>query len=250
MDTKHNVREIVFSTKQTVRLEDYPIPDIDQDAMFAKIFHIARPFTMTGKEAMFALYEAVRYVSALGISGDFVECGVWRGGSALVAALTFRELGDPRRLWLYDTFEGMTAPTEVDVDRDGGRAADYIERYGDDGHWCYAGLDEVRATFSDLGFDAESVTFVQGDVLQTLLEAKPETAAIVRLDTDWYESTRLEMELLYPRLQPGGVLIIDDYGHWAGSRLAVDEYFADRPRPLLNRTTPAVRMAIKPNVNV
>jgi hypothetical protein len=246
MDSQHTAREIVFSTKQSVTLQDYPVPDIDRDELFLKIFNLARPFTMTGKEAMYALYEAVRYVSALGIPGDFVECGVWRGGSALVAALTFRELGDPRRLWLYDTFEGMTPPTDVDVDRDGGRAADYIAQYGDNGRWCYAGLQEVRETFSALGFDEQIVTFVQGDVLQTLPAICPERAAIIRLDTDWYESTRLEMELLYPRLQPGGVLIIDDYGHWEGSRLAVDEYFSNHPRPLLNRTTPAVRTAVKP----
>ncbi|MBW8892412.1 MAG: class I SAM-dependent methyltransferase [Burkholderiales bacterium] len=248
MDSKHDVRQIVFSTKQSVGLQDYPIPDIDRDEIFSRIFALARPYTMTGKEAMYALYQAVRYVSELKIPGDFVECGVWRGGSALVAALTFRELHDPRRLWLYDTFEGMTAPTDIDVDLDGGRAADYIELYGDDGRWCYAGLDEVRSTFAGLGFEEPTVTFIKGDVLQTLPGNLPDTAAIVRLDTDWYESTRLEMELLYPRLRPGGVLIIDDYGHWEGSRRAVDEYFANGPRPLLNRTTPAVRMAVKPHI--
>ena len=79
---------------------------------------------------------------------------------------------------------------------------------------------------------SKNVKLIQGDVAETLLESKnlPEKIAILRLDTDWYESTRIELERLYPLLEPGGVLIIDDYGHFDGARKAVDEYFkAERP---------------------
>ena len=243
MSEGRRARQISFSTKHSVSLEDYPVPDIDRDPVFTRIFEEAREFTMTGKETMFALYEAVRYACTRGISGDFVECGVWRGGSALVAALTMRELGDMRLLYLYDTFEGMTAPTAHDVDLEGGRAADYIDQYGDEGRWCYADERDVRHVFESRGF-GDQIRIVRGDVLQTLQVVRPQSISVLRLDTDWYESTKLELELLYPLLSPGGVLIIDDYGHWEGSRAAVDEYFSGRHRPLLSRITPAVRMAV------
>lgn len=241
----NHVREIVFSTKHKLELHDYPIPDIDADYAFTELFRLARDFSMTGKDAMFALYQSVRYVVESDIPGAIVECGVWRGGSALLAALTLRKLGAERPIYLYDTFEGMTRPSAADVDVEGGRASDYIAEYGDDGKWCYASVDEVRATFDSHGFGSE-VVLVAGDVADTLrTDVSAEQIAVLRLDTDWYESTKLEMELLYPKLSSGGVLIVDDYGHWRGSQQAVDEYFATRRRPLLNRVNNQVRLAIK-----
>ena len=237
--------DIVLSTKMKLELHDYPIKDIDSDEVFSSIFNKARPFTMTGKEAMFALYDAVRYIVRNDIPGDIVECGVWRGGSALLAALTLRELGVKRPIWLYDTFDGKTAPTEKDIDREGQSASAYIEEYGDAGKWCYADLNDVRNTFASYGFNNEDVHFVQGDVLQSLPETHPRNVSLLRLDTDWYASTKIELEILYPRLSQYGILIVDDYGYWAGSRAAVDEYFEKGPMPLLSRVTDQVRLAVK-----
>ena len=139
----------------------------------------------------------------------------------------------------------MTAPSAADVDVDGGQADQYIAEYSDDGKWCYASLQEVRDRFDRHGF-GNKIVFVAGDVAETLSTHPPaEPLAILRLDTDWYESTRLEMELLYPRLSNGGVLIVDDYGYWRGSRQAVDEYFARHRAPLLNRVNNQVRLGIK-----
>lgn len=238
-------RDIVFSRNHSAQLEDYPIPDIDADPIFREIFLKTRDYTMTGKLAMHALYEAVRYVCRSQIAGDFVECGTWRGGSALLAALTFESEGVSRGLDVYDTFQGMPPPTEHDVDMEGQSASAYMEQYSDETGWCYAGLDEVRATFSSHGFGEDKVRFIKGDVLETLKSDVPETISILRLDTDWYESTRFELETLYPRLSVGGVLIVDDYGYWQGSRKAVDEYFATRRTPLLMRVNEQVRLAIK-----
>jgi hypothetical protein len=245
VEPDNHTRDIVYSTKHQTELQDYSIADIDNDPTFTKLFRMSRDYSMTGKDAMFALYQSVRYVVESEVEGAIVECGVWRGGSALLAALTLRELESERPIFLYDTFEGMTPPSARDIDVEGGHADDYIERYGDDGKWCYAGLEEVEATFRQHGFGAE-VSLIKGDVANTLRTHAPSgSVSLLRLDTDWYDSTKLEMEILYPKLSVGGVLIIDDYGHWQGSRAAVDEYFAHTRRPLLNRVNNQVRLAIK-----
>lgn len=238
-------RSIIYSKSHDAQLVDYPIRDIDADESFMELFEKARDYTMTGKDAMFALHNACRYIHASGIPGDFVECGAWMGGSAILAGLTFQALGEPRCLWLYDTFEGMTAPTEADVDVNGATASSLMETYADETGWCYASLEQVKKNFSDVELPTDTVRFVKGDVMESLKTDLPEQISVLRLDTDWYESTRLELELLYPRLSPGGVLIIDDYGYWSGSRKATDEYFSGIRAPMLNRVNDQVRLCIK-----
>jgi hypothetical protein len=97
------------------------------------------------------------------------------------------------------------------------------------------------------GYPADRLHLVQGKVEDTLPGAAPARIALLRLDTDWYESTRHELVHLYPRLVPNGVLIIDDYGDWVGAKEAVDEYFAAQPfQPFLSRMDHTGRLAIKP----
>jgi hypothetical protein len=203
---------------------------------------------MTSPERMYALYESVRYIVAAGIPGDIVECGVWRGGSSVMAAVTLAEIGATRRLWLYDTFEGMPPPGEHDVRYSGEHARASLkseERVaGAANDWAWATLDDVRANLAATGH--ADVEYVVGRVEETIPANAPGQIALLRLDTDWYESTRHELEQLYPRLAEGGVLIIDDYGHWQGARRAVDEYFANRPI-LLNRIDYTGRIAVKPD---
>ena len=96
------------------------------------------------------------------------------------------------------------------------------------------------------GYDIARTHFVAGDVEQTIPGVVPEQISLLRLDTDWYESTRHELKHLYPRLIRGGVLIIDDYGHWKGARQAVDEYLAETgAKLLLNRIDYTGRAAVK-----
>ncbi|OCP37484.1 TylF/MycF/NovP-related O-methyltransferase [Ensifer sp. LC163] len=236
---------VEYSTKHNAELNDYPINDIDDDENFYALFLKCRPYTMTSKEAMYALYKAVEYVVRGNLSGAFVECGVWKGGSALLAAHAFHLFErSAREIWLYDTFEGMSEPTEVDVDVTGTTAKQYMDVYGDDGKWCYAGLESVKSVFADEGLHT-GVNFIQGDVVETLKHQRPNSISILRLDTDWYESTRAELEYLYDLVVPGGVLIFDDYGHWRGSRQAVDEFFSSRTPLYLQRIDPGVRLAIK-----
>lgn len=238
-------RIVRFSKKHAVFFEDRPEPDIDRDVAFLELFAQVRKYSMTDKSAMYALYTAARYLVDSNIPGDFVECGVWRGGSALLAGLVLQHRGiRDRSLYLYDTFEGMSAPTEVDVDMNGHSAAAFIQTYRDENGWCYASLEDVRAIFQEQRFDFET-RLIKGDVAETLAAARPTKIALLRLDTDWYASTKAELEQLYPRLSVGGVLIVDDYGHWAGARRAVDEYFSRVPAPLLVRVNYSVRLAIK-----
>lgn len=190
----------------------------------------ARPFTMTADESLFSLIEAVRYAIRHDVAGAVVECGVWRGGSMMAAGLTLQQLGSTdRHLYLYDTYEGMTAPSNEDVMLHANvAAADLLDAtaVGDGANvWCVSALDEVRAAIQSIGYPPNLCHYVMGDVEATLPGQAPEgPIAVLRLDTDWYQSTRHELEHLIPRLSPGAVLIIDDYWHWGGCRKAVDEY--------------------------
>jgi O-methyltransferase len=211
-----------------------------------------RPHTMTSPERVISLIRAVEHITRQAIPGDLVECGVWRGGSMMAAAKTLLRLGDvSRTLHLFDTFEGMPPPTDVDrAAADGTLAADLLEAEANDRetsvNWAVAGLDLVRANVGSVGYPADRVNYVVGKVEDTIPRAAPERIALLRLDTDWYESTRHELIHLYPRLVPGGLLIVDDYGHWGGARRAVDEYLEEAKIPLfLSRIDYTGRIAVK-----
>jgi hypothetical protein len=182
------------------------------------------------------------------VPGDVVECGVWKGGSMMVCALTILDAQQRRNLWLFDTFEGMSPPTEDDVDLYGRQAANLLEQ--DDREtgsvWALGTLDEVKTNIESTGYPKELVRYVKGRVEDTIPGSAPERIALLRLDTDWYESTYHELVNLYSRLSLGGVLIIDDYGHWRGSRKATDQYFAEQGiHPLLHRIDYTGRILVK-----
>ena len=212
-----------------------------------QIIKSVEPYTMTGPLALWSLLTAAEYVNSTGIPGDIVECGVWRGGSSMLAKIVCDQAGASRKFHLFDTFEGMPQPKAVDIFRDGTSAMEIFRRYQKHGknEFCYASLEEVKENFAGLGLLDENVTFVKGKVEKTLSNEKnlPAKIAILRLDTDWYDSTKKELEVLYPRLVKGGVLIIDDYGYWQGARKAVDEYFTEPV--LMHRVDKSVRLIVK-----
>lgn len=220
------------------------LPADFQDVEIA-IFREVRSWTLTTPERIYALIQAVRYISANSIPGAIVECGVWKGGSMAAAARTLIAAGDMRRdLYLFDTFQGMPAPTSMDVEYSGKTAADVIASEPE--KLCVAPLDTVRAVMRGTGYPAERIHFVQGRVEDTIPEAAPESIGLLRLDTDWYESTKHELVHLFPRVSKSGVVIIDDYGHWKGARRACDEYFSEQHIPiLLNRIDYTGRIAVK-----
>lgn len=213
------------------------------------------PYTMTTPAQRLALIDAVRYCVARGIPGAFAECGVWLGGSVLAMILTLQQLSaSDREIYLFDTFEGMTTPTELDVSQFEDPALKTWRRAVRSGERPWGGLfgpevfseDRVRSLLLATGYPSRLLRFVGGRVEETLPAHAPPQLALLRLDTDWYESTRHEMEHLFPRLSVGGVLIVDDYGHWQGARRAVDEYFGARHPPvLLHRIDYTARIAIK-----
>jgi O-methyltransferase len=236
------------------------IPAEYDDDLRATIKRVRR-HTLSSAARVAALCDSVAYVVENNIEGDIVECGVWKGGSMMAVALTLLRLGDTDRdLYLFDTFSGMAEPGEQDAPSpyDGyspqRRWRRNKERSGiDDGGsgWAAVGEAQVREAMGSTGYPPERVHLVKGMVEDTVPVQAPERLALLRLDTDWYASTKHELEQLYPRLSDGGVLIIDDYGHYEGARRAVDEYFemADH-RVLLNRIDYTGRVAVKQRVGV
>ena len=208
-------------------------------------------YTMTSPQRLINTLKSCQYVIENNIPGDFVECGVWRGGNGILAKKVFEYLGSNKNVWMFDTFQGMTAPTSVDVAAITQVSAEsnFLDNQKDThNEWCFASLEDVQKNCADAGLDASSFRFIKGDVCDTLKKPKniPTEISVLRLDTDWYESTKAELEILYPKLSDKGVLIIDDYGHWEGAKKAVDEYFSSQPyKPLFNVIDRTGRSAIK-----
>jgi O-methyltransferase len=220
----------------------------DYDEAAREILRAVAPYTMAHHSKLFALICAARYVNEHRIPGDVVECGVWRGGAMQAVARAFHSVGDTSRdLHLFDTFEGMPSPTEQDVRHDGVPAANLLARASRHrAIWAVASLEDAQEGFTHVPYPAEKIRYVKGRVEETIPEQAPEHISILRLDTDWYESTRHELEHLYPRLVSGGVLFIDDYGYWQGSRLATDEFLGRTKERLFLVRTGSGRVAVKP----
>jgi hypothetical protein len=215
----------------------------------------AHTYSLLSPERLIANVDAIDHVVHRGIPGAIVECGVWRGGSMLVMIRALQHHGrEDRDLYLFDTFDGMTLPSAADTSRFDGSALTAWHDARETGGVPWDAyfrpevfsFDQVRDLIASTGYPEERVHFVVGRVEDTLPDRAPDEIALLRLDTDWYESTKHELEHLYPRIAPGGVLIIDDYGHWDGCRRAVDEYFStEHARPLFSRIDYTGRMAVK-----
>lgn len=226
-------------------------PLVMSDEQFLSSYNLCKQFTMTSFEKIFALYKATEYVSQAKIVGDIVECGVWKGGSSMVIAKTMYDLHDThRKIYLYDTYLGMAKPSEVDtlVGRIDVHARDIWSTQVDNNHnnWCYSPIQEVRRNMALTRYPKNKLVFVKGKVENTIPKVCPKNIALLRLDTDWYESTIHELNHLFNLVSPGGVIIVDDYGRWSGSKKAVDEFFSgNNINILLNRIDEEGRIGIK-----
>jgi O-methyltransferase len=216
-----------------------------------KLLKKVRSFTMTSDERVAVLESAVRHV-VKHYPGVFVECGVARGGSMMAIAYTLLDLGvTDRDLYLYDTFEGMPEPDDSDRGRFGEPAHRSWRKRRDaagQSTWINHDIEEVRHNIAATGYPENRLHFIKGKVEDTLPASAPQgPIALLRLDTDWYASTRAELDHLYPRLARGGVLIVDDYFRWQGARKAADEYLADHEIPMfLARIDDSSVVGIKP----
>ena len=223
----------------------------DMEAEFLKIWEKTKQYTMISIERGYNIFKAAEYVVKNNIAGDFVECGVWKGGACMIMAETLLKLGkQDRKIVLYDTFAGMTEPDENDcISWTGKNMKERWNKSRDEkGNYLWAaGIDEVRKNMLSTGYPEELIEFHKGDVCKILDNEKPLSVSLLRLDTDWYESTKKELETLYPLLKQNGVLIIDDYGHFTGAKKAVDEYFSGKNSPTiyLSRIDYTGRVGIK-----
>jgi hypothetical protein len=183
--------ELTRTSEVSVPSADLEFP-VDFDADTIATIRAVQGYTMTSPERIYALCQAVTYVVRHGIPGDIVECGVWRGGSMMAATRTLRQLGDEsREIYLFDTFEGMPKPTEEDVDWQGVSA---LQRWDNEHRGrlnpeALATAREVEAAMARTGYPREKVRLVKGMVEQTVPRFAPDTISILRLDTDYYEST-------------------------------------------------------------
>ena len=223
----------------------YSRSSLDFDELKIRIFHSVKNYTMTSPERIDALIEATKYIVREKIDGAFVECGVWKGGSVMAMVLTLKEMGEIRELYLYDTFSGMSAPSDVDGDEalkifSENRTSENSSKL------LFSPVEEVEKNIFDTGYPKEKCHFIKGKVEDTIPKTIPQKIALLRLDTDFYESTKHELVHLFPRLTPRGVIILDDYGRWQGAKKAVDEYIAENKLCIfLNRIDDQGRMAIK-----
>jgi len=221
---------------------------IRKDQEFMEIYSFVKDYTMTSIEKIYALYQSVKYIITNNIPGDFVECGVWRGGSAMAMALTLKTLGAERDIYLYDLFGAPVLETLKVEDYKGD--IEVVEE-GEQPELWKVSLAEVKNNLKTTGYPDGRFVFAEGPVEKTLPLILPSQISLLRLDTDFYESTYLELKYLYPKLSFNGVLIIDDYGQYFECKRAVDQFFDEnRTHVLLNRIDLGGRIGIKVRTNI
>jgi hypothetical protein len=261
-DSRMRLEELLAASNRSEAARYYDITDDEQ-----KLIADLRPLAATSLESLVSTLRAVQYVLDAGIPGALLECGVFNGAQvALMLRVLLHNGVTDRDVYAYDTFSGMPEPGTEDVCVQVAGSLDspppgtparaiWTSLRRDDGSsgWVNTPIDQVQALLAGTGYPMDRVHLVAGKVEDTLPAQAPAKVALMRLDTDFYRSTRHELECLYPRLSLGGVMFIDDYGAFAGARLATDNYFAELGLPvLLARVDPTVRLMVKvlPNPRV
>lgn len=220
---------------------------------FTDIYNVISQYTMVPPDSLYSLYKSVLYIEKNKIKGNIVECGVWKGGCCMLIALVLKKMGNTsRKIFMYDTYEGMTEPTSKDVNNAGDKALDCYKEMKETNtfrngitNWAECSLDIVKENLKKVDYPEENIIFVKGKIEDTIPQIMPDEISLLRLDTDWYESTLHELKYLYPLLSKNGVLIQDDYYCWLGSKNAVDEYFEKENISLLFHKIATNIIAIK-----
>jgi len=200
-----------------------------------KLIKEIKNYTMNGSLRIWALIVAFKSILQNNIEGDFVETGVWKGGNLILIQKLIEKYDiKEKKIIGYDTFEGFPKGTNFDKDFKNVNAEDYFlskdNVENSDSFNSSVSINDVKRNFNDNSKINNNLILIKGKTQESLLDEKniPKKISLIRLNTSFYESTKIELEILYPRLQKGGYLIIDDYGFWQGSRKAVDDYFNDK----------------------
>ena len=222
-----NLREF---HKKVKFVKDIPLSDFFN---FQKLLLVKKvyPYTMVSYQRLSNVYDLAELAENNKIDGAFVECGVWKGGCAAVMAFVAEKAKSNRKVWLFDSFEGLPEPTI----EDGNMAKDYANNKASGKlktiNECVSSLEDVKEVFFKiLKINPRNIAIKKGWFQNTLPIAKNEIGPIfiLRLDGDWYESTKCCLDNLYDSVVSGGYIIIDDYGYWEGSRGALDKFFKER----------------------
>ena len=201
-----------------------------------ELLNVCSNYSMTGHDRMYSLIKSIEFIDQNNVDGDFVECGVWKGGNLIIFQKYVKKLNLNKKIYAYDTFEGMPKPAEIDKNFEGESASiqlDKLDKKNVDRKKniliADCSLEDVKNNFEKHTF-SNNLICIKGKVENTLknTENLPNKISILRLDTDWYSSTKKELEVLYPLLEKNGILLVDDYGYWQGARKAVDEFFKDK----------------------
>ena len=233
---KNFIKDII---KKSLSFFDYNL--INENQKIIELTHnekelidLVKSYSMTPQIRIYNLIKALKHINQKKILGDYVECGVWKGGNIILFKKIIELTNDSsRKIFAYDTFEGMTEPDENDFDISKNLNAKILMKKDKDKKtniWGVCSLEDVKSNIQANVKNVDNIKFIKGPVEKTLdiQENLPEKISLLRLDTDWYSSTKKELEILYKKVSPGGVIIIDDYGHWGGSKKAVDEFFLDK----------------------
>ena len=201
--------------------------NLEKVNLFIKAF----PYTMVGYKRLSNVYELSKKVVKSNLQGDFVECGVWKGGCSAVMGFVAQKEGRGRKTWLFDSFEGLPEPGKEDGDLAKTYSENKMQGQMKTINKCVGPMEDVKKIIFDiLKLNKENIKLKKGWFQDTLPLAKEkiEKISILRLDGDWYESTKVCLDNLYDNVSAGGYVVIDDYGHWEGAKKALNEFFEQR----------------------
>ena len=220
---KDFIKKIVRSFGyKVINAKDYELETISK--YNKKLIKDYSEYTMCSDVKILSLIKAFEYINKFKIPGDFVECGIFTGGNLMLLKKLLHKYKLKKKIYGYDTFSGMTNASIYDIKIDGTNA---LKKQLTTKNWVSCSLESVKKNFKKKNLPLTNIKFVKGKVEETLKISRnlPKKISLLRLDTDFYESTKAELKYLYPLLSKGGVLLIDDYGSWLGQKKAVDEYF-------------------------
>lgn len=226
----------LFNQENGLQAESRTVRQSFASYSFEQLLPLVKPWAMVRESQIKFGWDAVMQINRNKVSGDIVECGVWKGGMTMAMVFANQRDNTERKFWLFDTFEGLPPP---DSEKDGAQEKSLYELVQSGemnnpkcsalGKWCYGPLEIVKNNLHYTGYPKENFRYVKGKVEDTLLSEKlPDKIAVLRLDTDWDKSTKIELDVLFRRLQKGGILIIDDFCSWQGSSTATKEFFRDK----------------------